>query len=532
MKRFWLVSIGIVLFISLNWQPSQLLAEDDCPVTSVHVNSDNAMGVVSGEVIEQGCDALLEIENSRAYWVNVTLTPVGNGVTISGNDKQDQYLYSYRLIPPKGKIYYRVRFTKPEQSLTVFVNVTATTSDAARQANLSEALLDLLSLVGAVRIDTSLEIKLITEYYPALRTALTNSPHFLAASSAMVAGDFIQFLKEMDAARDDGELTVFAYTLIDIGFNVAEEKLTDVSDNLLGAGYINAVRIIWKNYSNAFKLFAGNPAGFVVFTAKGESGNLTFVPTVTAALTTSEIPHIYRVAFVANNDTLNIRSGAGANYKVVGTLAYNATGIEITGTEQKVGTSLWVPIQYEGLTGWVNRYYLTQEVDGNTFCSQADSRNLVDQLTYAFRSRDGNLLQSITGPLRGLLIRHNWWNKEVRILPNDVERFFDDKTIRDWGSEDGSGLAISGSLTQIILPLIDKDFFSNPQFKCNQIIGGGTAGLLQLPPEYEAVNFYSIYSPPPDNEDHYADWGTWVVGIEYWDGKPVICYLIHYEWEI
>lgn len=528
MKYFWLVNIGIVLFISLNWQPSQLRAEDDCPMPTVVVTPSDAKDVISGKATGSGCDAILEVQNKRAYWVNMTMSPVGNGLKVTPMGYRDQDLYNYRLIPPNGTITFSAKFTYPGQTVTVAVDVTSATSDAARQANLSQALLDILKLVGAIDVNTEWEIQFITEYYPELKNSLVHSPHLLAALSSLIASDSSQFFAEMDLARQNGEINAFLDILKGMGVNFVGGYM----EELVGGKYLDALRTIWKSYSTVFKLLTGSPADFVVFTAGGESPNLTFIPTPTVTLTKSEIPNIYRVAFVADNDTLNVRSGAGANYKVVGTLAHNATRVEITGAEEKVGNSIWVPIQHDGMNGWVNRYYLTQEVDGNTFCSQLDSRNLVNQLTQAFQSRDGNLLQGIAGPLRGLLIRINWWNKEVRILPNDVERFFDDKTIRDWGSEDGSGLAISGSLTQIILPLIDKDFFSNPQFKCNQIIGGGTAGLLQLPPEYEAVNFYSIYSPPPDNEDHYADWGTWVVGIEYWDGKPVICYLIHYEWEI
>ena len=43
---------------------------------------------------------------------------------------------------------------------------------------------------------------------------------------------------------------------------------------------------------------------------------------------------------------------------------------------------------------------------------------------------------------------------------------------------------------------------------------------------------YSVYRPAIDDEDNIFDWGSWVIGIEYWDGTPHLVYFVHYEWEI
>jgi hypothetical protein len=56
--------------------------------------------------------------------------------------------------------------------------------------------------------------------------------------------------------------------------------------------------------------------------------------------------------------------------------------------------------------------------------------------------------------------------------------------------------------------------------------------LVQVPPEYIGFNYYSVYRTAVDDEDNPFDWGSWVIGIEYWDGLPYLVYLIHYEWEI
>ena len=41
-------------------------------------------------------------------------------------------------------------------------------------------------------------------------------------------------------------------------------------------------------------------------------------------------PALYDVAFVASDDVLNIRSGPGASFDIIGSLAHDAEGVEVT----------------------------------------------------------------------------------------------------------------------------------------------------------------------------------------------------------
>jgi uncharacterized protein YgiM (DUF1202 family) len=69
----------------------------------------------------------------------------------------------------------------------------------------------------------------------------------------------------------------------------------------------------------------------------------------------------YRVAHVASNDVLNIREGAGIKYKIIATIPPTGIGIQITGDGVQANSATWVPIIYNGITGWVNSYYLTRQ---------------------------------------------------------------------------------------------------------------------------------------------------------------------------
>ncbi|HEX2622631.1 MAG TPA: SH3 domain-containing protein [Phototrophicaceae bacterium] len=244
---------------------------------------------------------------------------------------------------------------------------------------------------------------------------------------------------------------------------------------------------------------------------------------------------LYRVAFVTEDDTLNVRSGAGVDYSVVGELVPDTTDITITGAEQVVedaiGTAWWVPIQYGSLTGWVNRYFLTEQISSEVFCDESAALQLIDDFKAAIEAQDGDQLQALASTRYGLLTRLHWWDVEVRLTPDEVGAFFNDPTSRVWGYGDGSGLPIEGTASEVMVPLLQQDLNGGEIAECNKVVGGPTAGMLEFPPEYSAINFFSIYRPAPDNL-HEFDWGTWVVGIEYEQGQSVIRYLVHYDWEI
>jgi hypothetical protein len=39
-----------------------------------------------------------------------------------------------------------------------------------------------------------------------------------------------------------------------------------------------------------------------------------------------------------------------------------------------------------------------------------------------------------------------------------------------------------------------------------------------------------MYRPAPADQE--LDWGTWVVGIERWQERYFVSFLVHFEWEI
>lgn len=72
--------------------------------------------------------------------------------------------------------------------------------------------------------------------------------------------------------------------------------------------------------------------------------------------------HAYRVVGVAANDVLNIRSGPGVSYGIVGMFAPNARDLRISGCIRTLSSgAVWVEVRSTGLPGnlgWVNGRFL------------------------------------------------------------------------------------------------------------------------------------------------------------------------------
>jgi hypothetical protein len=132
---------------------------------------------------------------------------------------------------------------------------------------------------------------------------------------------------------------------------------------------------------------------------------------------------------------------------------------------------------------------------------------------------------------RPLHIRRHWWNPESILDSKIIPEIFTSTQSYDWGIADGSGDAIVGTFDAVIKPLLEKDLIGATEIGCGHILHGGTAGFVRLPNAYEGINFYSLYRPAGPDEFE-LDWGTWVVGIETWQGVHRLTFLVHYDWEI
>jgi hypothetical protein len=183
------------------------------------------------------------------------------------------------------------------------------------------------------------------------------------------------------------------------------------------------------------------------------------------------------------------------------------------------------------VTGWVNGRYLTGDVPAADFCRDEAVSALLAQLETAVAAADGAALADLVHGERGLRVRESWWNPEVYFAGDQISTLFTAETAYDWGREDGSGFAITGSFAEIIAPRLQRDLVGADETACNEIPHGATAGYVKLPPEYDPVHHFAFYRRPAAGA-HEFNWGTWAVGVEWWNGRYYVSYLVHYDYEV
>jgi hypothetical protein len=242
------------------------------------------------------------------------------------------------------------------------------------------------------------------------------------------------------------------------------------------------------------------------------------------------------VVFISDGDTLGIQSKPGQGQTVVGNLSPHAENITLSKAYEWLGKNeLWVEIQTsDGIHGWVNADYLTEQMSSEAFCMDGRVKELMSHFISTVKERDSSKLVDLISPLHGLEIRHEWWNPGVRIRTTDkIENLFTSTEKYDWGIQDGSGKVITGSFQEIILPLLE-DVLNNNSSYCNTleqgIASGGTTGYIQWPFEYANINYMALYRPAAQGDD--LNWRTWAIGIEFIGEKAYIVTLVQYHWEI
>ncbi len=271
----------------------------------------------------------------------------------------------------------------------------------------------------------------------------------------------------------------------------------------------------------------------------------TAAPTQPATLTNTPIPPtvanptltppsslmgLYAVVLVPYNDVLNVRQSPGADQPAVGTLPYNATGIALTGNTTTIGVEEWVEIyRPEGSLGWVNAHYLTEYVPTANFCGDNRVLTLLDNLTAALSTENGELYASLVSPVHGLNVYLYRFGNIANYTPDEAKWVFTSTYVMDWGKHPASGQDVKGAFRDIVLPNLLDVLLADYTKTCDQLPNVGIFAEHSWPYEYAAVNYYGLYRPGTPGVE--LDWRVWLAGIEYVDGQPYLFTLIHFEWE-
>lgn len=263
-----------------------------------------------------------------------------------------------------------------------------------------------------------------------------------------------------------------------------------------------------------------------------------FSPTLTAILPT-DLPDLtpspaepagtQAVVWVTSGERLPLRATAGLSGDVVGYLSYDDRGVKLTGRKSLLGSSEWVEVaRPAGDNGWVQVWNLTQEVPKAQFCQDPRAEKIVTDLRSSLTRRNGAQLASLVGEARGLVVRVDWWNQEVRFSKSDLADIFTSPKPIDWGKHFASNTAIRGSFTDLVLPMLTDALGSRAPAECDGFETGQMTRQAAWPGEYANLNYFSFYRPAPADGNPF-NWRTWAVVIEYVDGVPRLAGLVQFR---
>jgi hypothetical protein len=216
---------------------------------------------------------------------------------------------------------------------------------------------------------------------------------------------------------------------------------------------------------------------------------------------------------------------------VVENLDPQTTGIVLTGKEAATGNIHWVEAKLpSGNIGWLNQNNLTAIVPPPSFSMDVQVTQLISAFTEALNQRDGIKLAGLISPLHGLHLQYVRGGTVAVYDQTKATWLFDSTYQMNWGLHPGSGLPVKASFSQEVLPaLLDVLTSNDTKVTYEDISTGGTTYNATWPKEYANINFLSLYRPGQASQE--MNWRTWLVGIEYVDGKPYLFALNQLVWE-
>jgi photosystem II stability/assembly factor-like uncharacterized protein len=250
----------------------------------------------------------------------------------------------------------------------------------------------------------------------------------------------------------------------------------------------------------------------------------TPLPPPTATPSTQIRP--YAVIRVAQDDVLNIRSGAGVSHPVVGSFAWDAIDVMRTGPTSSVDGSVWVEVQNPGGgTGWVNFFYLTEYVSRDAFCADARIAPMIEQLRQSVNQSNGDLFSALVSPQNGVDV-HLWaYQPAVNFTQTTARNVFTSSQAYNWGSGP-RGEPDLGTFKDIIQPrMLDTLNAPNLETYCDNLM---KVYPLANPWPETNIRYYNLYKPA---SGEIFDFRTWLIGFEYINNQPYLYRMVNIVWE-
>ncbi|GAB4455985.1 MAG: hypothetical protein Kow0070_05230 [Anaerolineales bacterium] len=242
--------------------------------------------------------------------------------------------------------------------------------------------------------------------------------------------------------------------------------------------------------------------------------------------TSTNLTGPYAVVNVAANDVLNIRAGAGVSQPILGYFAPEANDVMRTGPSVSVDGAVWVEVRRnDGLTGWVNSYYLTEYVTHEAFCADSRILPLIGQFKQSLNQANGNLLSPIVSPVHGVNM-HLWaYGPGINFTQAAAPGIYTSAAVYNWGGGP-SGIPDTGTFNDVVKPkYLEVLNAPNMETYCDSL---EKVFPLGRPWPYPNIRFYHLYKPATGQ---LFDFRTLLVGIEYINGQPYLYGVVTIIWE-
>lgn len=267
----------------------------------------------------------------------------------------------------------------------------------------------------------------------------------------------------------------------------------------------------------------------------------THTPTPSAAHTPTPpidvTPGLYTVVNVASDDVLNVRAQPGVAYPMVGSIPPYGMDVQVTGAGEAVAGTVWVPIGYEDVTGWVNSNYLARPV------GSVDEEIAVRavQIIMAIKHEDLETLASLVHPDKGVRFSPYTYvraepeppeGEDLVFGADHIRDFFADQMIYTWGRFDGTGEPIEFTFREYYDRFIyDADFARPHAVGFNETIGMGNTinNIAEVYPQALTIEYHFEGFDP---QFAGLDWRSLRLVLEEKEGAWYLVGIVHDEWTI
>ena len=243
----------------------------------------------------------------------------------------------------------------------------------------------------------------------------------------------------------------------------------------------------------------------------------------------------FAVVGVASDDVLNVRAGPGVGHDIVGTIPYHGLDVDVRAGGQEVAGSWWVPVEYQGVTGWANNSYLARQA-GRT--SEAIAARAA-QAILALRNRDMQTLANLVHPGQGVRFSPYGYVRAEPGTPEgqdlvfsaaEVAGLWSDPTVYHWGAAAGTGAPIELTFADYYDEYVyDVDFAQPDAVGFGETIGLGNTinNIAQVYPGAFPVEYHFEGFDP-----QYAgfDWRSLRLVFEESGGSWYLVGIVHDEW--